>query len=148
MLAHANKSHKVDTWEGKKLDSTNILDFCTHRKLSDSEVSEIMDNKMPLETIPCRDVTTNGVASTTPKSTPKVVKVKDAIVPLTPGEGEDDVDKPYDWLKRYPTIVMRKDGQWIELRCDVCHVSRLFCSLKIRSHHTDSFFFFTIRAIP
>jgi hypothetical protein len=122
MLAHANKSHKIDTWEGKKLDSTNILEFCTHRQLPDSEVADIIDNKIQLEPIPCREVTQNGVAATTPKTTPKLLKTKDSS--YTPGrEGEEDeIDKPYDWLKKYPTIVMRSDGEWVELRCDICKV--------------------------
>jgi hypothetical protein len=31
-----------------------------------------------------------------------------------------NLDMPYDLLAKYPTIVMRRDGQWVELRCKVC----------------------------
>jgi hypothetical protein len=123
MLAHANKSHKTDNWEGKKLDSTNILEFCVHKQLTDNEVSDIMDHKVQLDVIPCQ-IPQNGVSSTTPKGTPKTIKRKsDAEFPAAIKQDEDDADKPYDWLKKYPTIVMRNDGTWVELRCDVCGVS-------------------------
>jgi hypothetical protein len=123
LLAHCTKSHRVDTWEGKKLDSTNILEFCTHRVLEDSQVSDIMDNKIALESIPVKDMSaTNGVPSTTPKGTPKVLRTKEPLSTPAADVEEDDIDKPYDWLKRYPTIVMRKDGSWVELRCDICQV--------------------------
>src|ERR1700753_3464310 len=120
MLAHANKSHKVDTFGGRKLDSTNILEFCTHRQVSDEEVEQILDGHLKPEAIPVRDV--NNVNAQFTASTPKVTKVP----PLINGKPTiEERDLPYDWLVRYPTIVLRKDGIWVELRCDICGVSDL-----------------------
>ncbi|KAF2672604.1 hypothetical protein BT63DRAFT_131833 [Microthyrium microscopicum] len=116
MLAHANKSHKVDTYGGRKLDSQNILEFCTHRDLNDGDVEAILSGQEPLDIIPVRDA--QAVDQQFTASTPKVTKV--AAAGITNGHEPTDSDLPYDWLLKYPTVVLRKDGTWVELRCDIC----------------------------
>jgi hypothetical protein len=125
MLAHTSKSHKLDTLGGKKVDSTSILEFCTHRELSHADVLALMAGDMKVETVICREIGANGQVSTTPKTT-KAPPPAPAVVSHT----EDD-DRPYDWLQKYPTIVLRRDGQWVELRCDLCGVRRLNCCLGL-----------------
>jgi len=123
MLAHANKSHKVDTFGGKKLDSTNILEFCTHRTVTEEEVTQILDGKQIPEAVVCREATNTDQRFAA--STPKVTKANANGTPNSKGVvlEHEESDQPYDWLMKYPTIVLRKDNTWVELRCDVCGVS-------------------------
>jgi hypothetical protein len=119
MLAHANKSHKVDFFGGKKLDSTNIIDFCTQRELSASDLDDINLDLEKIEKIPCREVinaSQQAAASIEAEPEPK-------IEPNIEFVAEDEPDRPYDWLAEYPMVVMGKAGKWVELRCDICGVS-------------------------
>jgi hypothetical protein len=122
MLAHTSKSHKQDTLGGKKVDSTSILEFCTHRELSHAEARSLMVGDTKVEMVLCRDIGAVGQVSTTPKYN----KVAPPATTVVSHVTEDD-DRPYDWLQKYPTIVLRRDGQWVELRCDLCGVRKLRC---------------------
>jgi hypothetical protein len=137
MLAHANKSHKMDIYKGRKLDSVTILEYCTHRELTDDDVQAVVDGTLKPELIPVRDIG-NVSQSTTPKIAKDIGSVVQSPAPKAaklspPGVTSvqlpaDDDDRPYDWLQRFPTIVLRRDGQWVELRCDICGVCTQFHS--------------------
>jgi hypothetical protein len=130
MLAHCTKSHKIDYYNNEKLDSVNILEICLHQNLTHDDVNSCLAGVMKFDIIPCRDM--NSLAARPAKSresavekvsTPKLATPRVSTpVERSPGEKKapEDRDMPYDWLAKYPTIVMRRDGQWVELRCDVC----------------------------
>lgn len=121
----------MDIYKGRKLDSVTILEYCTHRELTDDEVQAVVDGSLKPEVVPVRDIG-NVSQNSTPKiakdfstavqsTTPKPAKILAPGLPPLPVTADDD-DRPYDWLQRFPTIVLRRDGQWVELRCDICGV--------------------------
>jgi hypothetical protein len=135
MLAHCTKSHKVEYYNNEKLDSVNIIEICNHRSLTFDDVTACLAGTMKFDIIPCRDM--NSVAQD--HAAPRVGKSRDSGVDhlATPKDSSplekkvpEDRDMPYDWLAKYPTIVMRRDGQWVELRCDVCKGNSLANSDK------------------
>jgi hypothetical protein len=131
MLAHCTKSHKIEFYNHEKLDSVNIIDICLHQNLTHDDVNNCLAGTMKFDIIPCRDIGNMG---------PRAGKSRDSAVErlATPAESSpaekkpqpEDRDMPYDWLAKYPTIVMRRDGQWVELRCDVCNGNSLANSDK------------------
>jgi hypothetical protein len=136
MLAHCTKSHKIEFFNNEKLDSVNIVEICNHRSLSQDDVVACLSGTMKFDIIPCRDI--SGHAQD--QATPRLAKSRESGVehPSTPHGSSpnekkgptDDRDMPYDWLAKYPTIVMRRDGHWVELRCDVCKGNSLANSDK------------------
>jgi hypothetical protein len=131
MLAHCTKSHKIEYYNSEKLDSVNILEICLHQNLTHDDVKSCLSGAMKFDIIPCRDI--SGAAARPAKSRESAVEHVAKTVDSSPAEKKvqpEDRDMPYDWLAKYPTIVMRRDGQWVELRCDVCNGNSLANSDK------------------
>lgn len=65
MLAHIGKSHHIISYEDRKLDSTNLLDYCTIRQVLDDELNDIIDmnTDIQIKMIPCRDIDANRQAT-------------------------------------------------------------------------------------
>jgi hypothetical protein len=130
MLAHVTKSHRVDMCDGTKLDSVNILRYCTYRQLADEEAQAIADGDSKVEKVSCADVdvSVDNIKPLTPVALSNGNSIKTSKENDLANHGElngsvTNTPKPSDWMSRYPTIILTKGGAWIELRCDLCGVS-------------------------
>jgi hypothetical protein len=141
MLAHCTKSHKVEYLNNEKLDSVNIIDICLHQNLTHEDVNNCLAGTMKFDIIPCRDMNSaaprvakavreSAAERVSRESVAERVATPAASSPVEKKPQPEDRDMPYDWLAKYPTIVMRRDGQWVELRCDVCSGNSLANSDK------------------
>jgi hypothetical protein len=129
MLAHVTKSHNVITVDDVRLDSVNILPYCTVRELADEEAQAIADGNIKVEMIYCREKINQGdwkfvkppggqptILNGIEKEPETVNDVESVSAPTGASA------RPDDWLSKYPTIVLTRANKWVELRCDICGV--------------------------